>query len=84
MGKKFEAYGVVDADLDIGDTACGVYDVINDVVQNTARDEISSTLEEAQKYHDEIRTKDEHHKVIKVTVEEITTLDDAVAYQAGE
>ena len=79
MGKKFETYAVVEAGLE---KPC---EILFDFLENTASDDPDvMTFEEAQKFLDDIREKDVHHKIVKVTIEEITTLEDAIAYQAGE
>ena len=78
MGKKVETYAVVEAGLE------KPREILYDVICNSADDDPDpETLEGAQKHLEEIRTKDEHHKIVKVTIEEITTLDDAVAYRVG-
>ena len=78
MGKKIEAYAVVDANSN------SVYDIVQDLVENTMSDEVPSTLEEAQVLLNEIRGKGlPYLKIVKITTEEITTLEDAIAYQAG-
>ena len=78
MGKKIEAYAVVDANSN------NVYDIIMDIVENTMSDEIPNTLEEAQVLLNEIRGKGlPYLKIVKITTEEITTLKDVIAYQAG-
>lgn len=76
MGKKFETHAVVDAYLE------KPYDILHDVVDNTERGDPDS-LEDAKKHLDEINTKDNDYKIVKVIIEEITSLEDAIALQAG-
>ncbi len=82
--KKIEVFAVVDAGLG------GTRVILKDVVENSVDDtDLHPTKDEALEQLRESAgvtrdPKDPYHKVIKITIEEVTTIEDAIADRASE